>query len=161
MGLGGTSHHALRDLMILSTVGRMVGPRSPDIYSEPLFCAHRVLGGAGDRVATETILALPSWDSQSSGGTDLSVDSEDSEWAGQGIPEGALTLSGKRGVPGQGGGVCEDRAGRSALLSASSVLGPPESGPPRGPPGGVTSAPECVVAEGDGVSRERAWAAGG
>lgn len=67
LGLGGTSHHALRDPMILNAVGRMAGSRSPDVYSEPLLCGHLVLGGAGDRAA-ETILTLPSWDSQSSGG---------------------------------------------------------------------------------------------
>lgn len=67
LGLGGTSHHALRDPMILSPVGRMAGPRSPGVYSEPVLCPRLMLGGAGDRVVTNTILAPPSWDSQSSG----------------------------------------------------------------------------------------------
>lgn len=43
---------------------------------------------------------------------------------GRGIPEGALTPPGKRGVPGQGGSAREHSVGRSALLSASSLLAP-------------------------------------
>ena len=41
-GGGDTSHHALQD-PVLSSVGKMALPHSPNIYSEPLLCACRVL----------------------------------------------------------------------------------------------------------------------
>lgn len=58
---------------VLSATGRMVVPHSPNIYSQSLLCVYRVLGGAGDTAVTESVLALLSWDSQSSGGGDSSV----------------------------------------------------------------------------------------
>lgn len=43
-------------------------PHSPNVYSEPLLCAHLVLSGAGATAMMETVWTLPFWGSQSSGG---------------------------------------------------------------------------------------------
>lgn len=129
------SHQSLPGPM-LSTIGRVVVPCSPNIYSEPLFCACLVLGGAGDTAMIQPILALPSWDSRSSRG-DSSVCRQcrypvDGVWEAQ---RGDWSLPGKGEVFQAKGTACAETV-EVGLYSAPLLCWPPpcpsRCGQPRG-----------------------------